>query len=96
MVWKFLEIGFNFYFQVECLDGVERDKVHKTLHAIRNLDNPLEYEGVLTSCPQQERIIVRVASSDLFMGLIIHNDDDPKYSHCIELVKIINPTEINF
>ena len=60
------------------------------------MDDPLQYEGVLTSCPQQERIIVRVVDSDLFLGLIIHNDSDPKYSHCIELVKIINPAEIDF
>ena len=28
-IWKFLEIGFNFYFQVQCLDGVELIKFIK-------------------------------------------------------------------
>ncbi|MCE2507591.1 MAG: hypothetical protein J4F36_14215 [Nitrosopumilaceae archaeon] len=94
MTWKLLEIGYNFYFQYECLDGMERHHVKKTLDTIRELDDPLSYERLITSCPQHERLIVNAIDSKLLIGLIVHNDDDPKFQHCLELVKIFNPSEL--
>ncbi len=73
---------------------MERHHVKQTLDAIREMKNPLEYERLITSCPQHERLIVSVVDSKLLLGLIIHDDSDPKYQHCLELVKIFTPTEL--
>ena len=94
--WQLLEIGYNFYFQFECLDGMERDHVQRTLTAIRALDDPLTYDQLLTSCPQHERLIISVIDSDLLLCLILHDANDDKYPNCLELVKITNSNELNF
>lgn len=73
---------------------MERDRVQKTLTAIRSLTNPLDYERLVTSCPQHERLIVSVIDSKLLIGLVLHDDNDKKYPNCLELVKIFNPSEL--
>ena len=75
---------------------MERERLNRTLNVLYNIDNPLNYEGLYSTCPKQERLIIKIIDSDLYLGLILHDDDDPKYPHSLELVKIINPGEINF
>ena len=96
MNWTYVEIGYNFYFQREYLNGVERDRVQRTLDAVKIMDNPIDYSGVITTCPQHNRVVIHVIDSEIMIGMIIHGDDDPRpeLQHCIELVKIIDPKEL--
>lgn len=74
---------------------MDRDGLSRTLKEIARLDNPLTYDRLLTMCPQHERLVIQIIDSELLLGVILHRDDDPKYPHCIELVKIINPKELD-
>ena len=96
MTWKFFSLGYVWHFQKECLVGMERAHLELTLNELEKIDDPLKYEKLFSTCPKKERLIFRIVDSDLFLGVILHKDDDPKYPHSMELVKIINPGEINF
>ena len=96
MTWKLFQIGYNFYFQEQCLDTMIRDQLHKTLEKIESLENPLDYENVLTTCPSHKRVIIKLPGSEYLLGIIIHWKDDPQieYRNSIELVKVISPLEL--
>jgi len=91
MVWRTIELnGYVFHFTVETLPSIERIRTRETIRRLCNLDDPLAEASVI-ECPNHERYVIPVQEiNHLFLAFKLHDESDPEFPNCIELVDVID------
>lgn len=96
MTWNLVQHNYSFYFQEQSQDGVTRDRVHKMIRELREMDDPSQYDGLFSCQVHHDRHVAKIKDTRKLLFFKIHRDDAEEEiaRHSIELIAIVDPDNL--
>lgn len=96
MPWNLVQYNYTFYFQEQSQDGVSRDRIHRLVRTLQDMDDPSEYVGLFSCELHQGRHVAKIPDSRKLLFFEVHGDDDEQElaRHSLELIAILDPDNL--
>ena len=96
MTWNLTQHDLSFFFQEQSQDGVTRDRLHRMIAELREMDDPSKYDGLYSCSVHEDRHVAKIKDTRKLLFFKIHRDNAEEVAarHSIELIAIVDPDNL--